>query len=134
MCAACEARARELLEERRELLQLVPRRAREVALGEHLGHLTQDMQARYRELATERVEQRIGRTLLRLAAQSGQEASGGIELALTRQDLAEMAGTTLHTVSRVLAEWDRKGIIDSRREHLRITDPHGLVRVADGLP
>jgi CRP/FNR family transcriptional regulator, nitrogen oxide reductase regulator len=94
----------------------------------------QDMQARYRELATEKVEQRIGRTLLRLAAQSGQEASGGIELALTRQDLAEMTGSTLHTVSRVLAEWDRQGIIDSRREHLKITNPHGLVRIADGLP
>jgi CRP/FNR family transcriptional regulator, nitrogen oxide reductase regulator len=93
----------------------------------------QEMQARYRELATERVQQRIARTLLRLASQSGQKAAGGVELSLSRQDLAEMSGTTLYTVSRVLAEWERDGLIDSGREQVRILQPHGLVRVAEGL-
>ncbi len=93
----------------------------------------QEMQARYRELATERVQQRIARTLLRLASQSGQKAEQGIELALSRQDFAEMTGSTLFTVSRVLTEWERQGLVSSGREHIRILDPHGLVRLAEGL-
>jgi CRP/FNR family transcriptional regulator, nitrogen oxide reductase regulator len=93
----------------------------------------QEMQDRYRELATERVQQRIARSLLRLASQSGQKADDGIELALSRQDFAEISGTTLYTVSRVLTEWERQGIIASGREHIRIPKPHDLVRIAEGL-
>ena len=93
----------------------------------------QEMQERYRELATERVQQRIARSLLRLTSQSGQKADDGIELALSRQDFAEISGTTLYTVSRVLTEWERQGIIASGREHIRILKPHELVRVAEGL-
>src|SRR5678815_78626 len=66
----------------------------------------QEMQARYRELATERVEQRVASTLLRLAAQTGTKAGKEIELAFSRQDVAEMTGTTLYTVSRLLSEWE----------------------------
>ena len=93
----------------------------------------QEMQARYRELATERVQQRIARALLRLASQSGQKAEQGIELTLSRQDFAEISGTTLYTVSRVLTEWERQGLISSGREHIRILEPHALVRLAEGL-
>lgn len=93
----------------------------------------QEMQARYRELATERVQQRIARALLRLASQSGQKAEQGIELALSRQDFAEISGTTLYTVSRILTEWERQGLVSSGREHIRILKPHDLVRLAEGL-
>jgi CRP-like cAMP-binding protein len=71
----------------------------------------QEMQQRYRELATEKVERRIARVLLRLATQLGIKTAGGIELAFTRQDLAEMSGTTLYTVSRVLSDWERQGLV-----------------------
>src|SRR5215212_9174939 len=47
----------------------------------------QEMQERYRELATEKVERRIARSLLRLASQMGVKVVGGIELTFTRQDL-----------------------------------------------
>ncbi len=93
----------------------------------------QEMQSRYRELATERVEQRIARALLRLTAQSGQKADEGIELAFSRQDLAEISGTTLYTVSRVLADWERQGLVKAGREQVRITNPHGIVRIGEGL-
>ncbi len=93
----------------------------------------QEIQARYRELATERVQQRIARSLLRLAEQTGQKAAGAIELSLSHQDLGEMSGATLYTVSRVLTEWDRRGLISSGREHIRILDPHALVKLAEGL-
>jgi len=95
----------------------------------------QEMQARYRELATERVEQRVANALLRLAAQVGirSEKETIIELSFSRQDVAEMTGTTLYTVSRLLSDWERKGIIKTGRERIRIIKPHELVRISDGL-
>jgi CRP-like cAMP-binding protein len=94
----------------------------------------QEMQDRYRELATERVEQRVARALLRLAAQSGKRTEqGGIDLTFSRQDLAEMTGTTLYTVSRCLSTWEKKGIISTGRERVTVLEPHGLVRIADDL-
>jgi CRP-like cAMP-binding protein len=94
----------------------------------------QEMQERYRELATERVEQRVARALLRLAAQSGKRREqGGIDLTFSRQDLAEMTGTTLYTVSRCLSAWEKRGIITTGRERVTVLDPHGLVRIADDL-
>ena len=102
----------------------------------------QEMQARYRELATERVEQRVANALVRLAGQSGikrrpepgegSDKEAGIELSFSRQDVAEMTGTTLYTVSRQLSDWERKGIIKTGREKIMILNPHELVRIADG--
>lgn len=92
----------------------------------------QEMQERYRELATEKVERRVARTLLRLTAQMGVKlADGGIELTFSRQDLAEMSGTTLFTASRVLSEWEKRGLVESGRERVVIRNPHGLVQIAE---
>ena len=92
----------------------------------------QEMQERYRELATEKVERRIARTLLRLTAQMGVKAAdGSIELTFTRQDLAEMSGTTLFTASRVLSEWEKRGLVESGRERVAIRKPHELVQIAE---
>ena len=94
-----------------------------------------EMQERYRELATERVEQRIARALLRLAAQSGRKMDDGllIELAFSREDLAEMTGTTLYTVSLTLSAWQKRGIIKTGRERIALPNPHDLVRLAEDL-
>ncbi len=94
----------------------------------------QEMQERYRELATEKVERRIARAMLRLTAQMGvKNVDGNIELAFTRQDMAEMSGTTLYTVSRVLSEWEKRGLVESGRERVLIRNPHGLVQIAEEL-
>jgi CRP-like cAMP-binding protein len=89
-----------------------------------------------REMATERVEQRIARTLARLANQIGRQTEAGIliDVPLTRQDLAEMTGTTLFTVSRTLKAWERQGILKVGREKVTITDPHRLVVFGEDLP
>ena len=93
-----------------------------------------EMQSRYRELSTERVEQRVARALVRLTAQTGiQSPEGAIVLQLSRQDLAEMAGTTLFTASRILADWERRGIVATGRERVQIMNPHGLVSIAEDL-
>ena len=95
----------------------------------------QEMQVRYRELATEKVEQRVANALIRLAGQAGikSEKEAGIELSFSRQDVAEMTGTTVYTVSRLLSEWERRGSIKTGRERITILKPHDLVRIAEGL-
>lgn len=95
-----------------------------------------EFQDRLRELSTERVERRIARALLRLANQAGRKVSDGvlINLSLSRQDLAEMTGTTLYTVSRTLSQWEDQGLVRSSREKVVILKPHGLVAVAEDLP
>ena len=70
-----------------------------------------DIQNRYLELQTERVEQRIARSLLRIMKQSGRRTEEGIliDFRLSRQELADYTGTTLYTVSRTLSSWEKRG-------------------------
>ncbi|NOZ28165.1 MAG: Crp/Fnr family transcriptional regulator [Chloroflexi bacterium] len=116
------------------LMEIYPRLALNAIdlMAQHV----RDLQDRLRELVTERVERRIARALLRLVRQLGRKVEGGIliDLALTRQDLAEMTGTTLYTVSRVLSRWEEQGLIASGRARVVVLRPHGLVTIAEDLP
>jgi CRP-like cAMP-binding protein len=117
-----------------ELMLAYPRIAlRALAI---LAAHTREFQDRIRELSTERVERRIARALLRLARQTGRKVKEGVllDLPLSRQDLAEMSGTTLFTVSRTLSQWEGQGIIKTGREKVIILFPHGLVTIAEDLP
>jgi len=93
----------------------------------------EDLQDRQSALISERVDQRIARTLLKLASQTGKKTDEGvlIDIPLTRQDVAEMSGTTLYTVSRTLSEWERQGIVKIGRERVAILQPHELVKIAE---
>ncbi|MCS6880287.1 MAG: Crp/Fnr family transcriptional regulator [Oscillochloridaceae bacterium] len=95
-----------------------------------------DLQHQYLELATQRVERRIAHTLLRLMQQVGQPVTAGtlVDLPLSRQQLAEMSGTTLYTASRVLSRWAQQGIVVSAREQVIICDPHRMMQIADSPP
>jgi CRP-like cAMP-binding protein len=66
----------------------------------------QDFQNRMLELSTERVAHRIDNTLNRYGYQTGGKTPDGvlIDIQLTRQDLAELSGTTPYSVSRILAK------------------------------
>lgn len=107
-----------------------------LAVVHELGERLRAAEARIRDLQTQRVERRIARALLRLANKTGVKTDTGIELGgpLTRQDLAELAGTTLSTASRTLSAWDQQGIIAAGRERVRIVRPHELVSIAEDLP
>lgn len=96
----------------------------------------QEAHARMREMATERVERRVARALLRLAREAGKRTEAGIEIAmpLSRQDVAEMTGTTLFTVSRLLSAWEHDGLVETGRQRVVIKQPHALVKVAEDLP
>jgi CRP-like cAMP-binding protein len=97
-----------------------------------LGDRYHEMQTRLREIATERVEQRIAHALLRLAKHAGRSTPIGIEIAipLSRQDLAEMSGTTLHTVSRVLSGWEGSELVDTGRRRVVVRNSEALERIA----
>jgi CRP/FNR family transcriptional regulator, nitrogen oxide reductase regulator len=100
-----------------------------------LGDELAEVRLRYQELATERVEQRVARALVRLVRQAGKKVDAGvlIEFPLSRQDLAELTGTTLHTVSRILSGWEDEGVIQSGRRRIVIRKPHRLVSLAEDL-
>jgi CRP-like cAMP-binding protein len=117
----------------RELVEKEPSISLNV-MGLMHGYIS-ELQERQKALVTDRVEQRIARILLKLAAQSGTKIDEGIliDLPLTRQDIAEMSGTTLFTVSRTLNEWDRDGLLEIGRERVVICEPHLLVSIADDL-
>lgn len=95
----------------------------------------QEAQARMRELATEAVERRVAHAVLRLANQAGKREGVGvrIDFLLSKQDIAEMTGTTLHTVSRILTAWEADGLVEGGRQKLLVRDPHELMLIADGL-
>ncbi|WP_112322514.1 Crp/Fnr family transcriptional regulator [Oceanibium sediminis] len=97
-------------------------------IGERMQHLHD----RVEELATRAVEQRIAAVLLQILNQSGRKVKTGIEIPfpITRATIAEMTGTTLHTVSRLLSAWEKQGIVASSRKHITVTDPHRLVLIS----
>jgi len=94
-----------------------------------VGNRIGEMNTRIVEMATQQVEQRVANALLRLINQTGRKVANGIEIdfPITRQDLSEMTGTTLHTVSRMLSAWEKQGLVESRRKRITVCDPHQLV-------
>lgn len=92
-----------------------------------------ELQGRMGDMTGERVEQRIARALVRLARQAGRRTDQGLEIdfPVTRQDLAEMTGATLHTVSRTLAAWDQRGVIGGARRRIVVRDFIALAAIAE---
>jgi CRP-like cAMP-binding protein len=100
---------------------------------ELLAGRVHDLQERFQELATQQVERRLAHTLLRLVRKAGRGVDGGmlIDVVLSRQDLAEMTGTTLFTVSRFLHQWDRQGVVRATRQRVLVRQLHVLARIAE---
>jgi CRP-like cAMP-binding protein len=71
--------------------------------------------------------------LLRLAKQAGRKTPGGVEIdfPISRQDVAEMTGTTLHTVSRILSAWEQRGLVEGGRQRIVLRNPHALFVLAE---
>jgi len=99
-------------------------------MSRHMG----DALTRLRELATLKVSQRLAHTLLRLTAPTEADEAGHLVVphTLTRQELAELTGTTLFTVSRILTDWEGAGLVKSTRAHVEVLDADGLRQAAEG--
>jgi CRP/FNR family transcriptional regulator, nitrogen oxide reductase regulator len=98
-----------------------------------LGSRLRSSAEQIRSLAVERVEQRIARTLLKLAETAGSDVSDGrvIEMPLTRQDVADMTGTTVETAIRVMSKFRRLGLIRTRRGKVVLVDREALLEIAE---
>ncbi len=87
-----------------------------------------------RSLAVDRVEQRIARSLLRLKELGGVPAPDGkgvmIDIHLTRQDIAEMTGTTVETAIRVMSRFRKSGLTKNYKGRTIVLDEAGLEAIA----
>ena len=105
-------------------------------MREMTSHMN-DALTRVREMATARVGQRLAHTLLRLMRQVGSPVPDGVLIRhpLTRQELAELTGTTLYTVSRVLSKWQADGVLGASGRRLVVRAPKRLaaLSVADDV-
>ena len=101
-----------------------------------VGSRLQETHTRVVEMSTQQVEQRVAHALLRLAKQSGRKVEHGVEIdfPISRQDIAQMTGTTLHTVSRILSGWEQLGLIESGRQRIVLREPHKLFSLAEQIP
>ena len=82
----------------------------------------------------ERVDRRVARVLLRLVREAGRRIDGGgveIDFAVSRQDIAEISGTTMFTVSRLLVAWGRRGIVRVGRQRIVVVEAGTLATIAD---
>ena len=80
------------------------------------------------DLATEAAPLRIARALRRLAEHGGENSPAGIRIVhpITRQDIAELTGTTLFTVSRLMSKWESDGLLLTGRGTVTVVDPEAL--------
>ena len=81
-----------------------------------LGGRLRDAQGRLKDMAGERAEQRLAKTLLMLSLKLG------TNLPFTKQDIADMAGTTAETAIRVTSHLKDEGILRSTRGKIIILD------------
>jgi len=92
----------------------------------------QDMDQRFREVSTQKVAPRLSSELIRLLDQVGKRVNGHVEISLSRAELAQLTGTTLFTVSRLLCRWELLGIVSARRESVLVRDLPALVELSLG--
>lgn len=114
----------------RELCQKYP--TLRAAILEQVTARLRSAHERLRSVALERVEQRLARVILTLADKIGQQKDGVTILNVTRQELADMIGSTVESTIRVTSKWQQAEIISSSRHQLGLTDPAALKKIAHG--
>jgi CRP/FNR family transcriptional regulator, nitrogen oxide reductase regulator len=108
--------------------------AMRINISRILAEQLYELEERFREVATENASCRLALVLLRLLKQIGKPSSEGTRLSMSREELAQMTGLTVFTISRVLSAWSEQRLIVSRRESVVVTDPTRLQTHSDGFP
>jgi CRP/FNR family transcriptional regulator, nitrogen oxide reductase regulator len=96
-----------------------------------LGFRLQELEERFREISTQKVAPRLSQQLIRLSNQLRPYAQGVLEIGLSREELAQLTGTTLFTVSRLLCQWERLGIVSTRREAVVVRNLQALMEMSE---
>lgn len=106
--------------------------ARYPQLANNISHLLyrklEELEQRFREMATENVAARLGLVLARLLQQIGKRTDTGIQISIRREELAQMTGSTIYTISRLLSEWSEQGVVVPGREWVVVSHPEKLIR------
>jgi CRP-like cAMP-binding protein len=89
-----------------------------------------EMNERFREVSTQKVSPRVSSQLVRLFEQVGKPVAGNVLISLSRAELAQLTGTTLFTISRLLSHWTALGIVSPGRETVLIRDFNALVQLS----
>jgi len=121
---------------------LIPRRAFFALLEQHpslvrgllssLSHRLVELTTRLAELTGGRVEVRFARLFLKLADQLGKPASDGvfIPLLLSRQELADLTGTTIETSIRIMSRWGKEDVLRTQKDGFVLLDRGALEATA----
>ncbi len=121
-------------EDMRTVLQTYP--VAFFAVVRDLSRRLEDAYRMMRSLALERVERRIALNLVKLAGKVGvmrQDGSILIDLPLSRQDIADMAGTTIETAIRTMSKFQKEGLVDSQDGRIRLLKPHQMVLISEDM-
>jgi len=121
---------------------LVPRQAFFTLLEQHptlvrgllsgLTHRLAELAARLAELSGGRVEPRFARLFLKLAQEQGRPERGGtfVPVALSRQELADMTGTTIETSIRIMSRWGKQHTVITEKDGFLVLNPAELETLA----
>jgi CRP/FNR family transcriptional regulator len=112
------------------LLENHPSLVRGLLVG--LTHRLVELTNRLAELSGGRVEGRLARFILKLAHDIGTTRPNGvfIGLALSRQELADMIGTTIETSIRIMSRWSKDNIVQTEKAGFLLIDRAALEAVA----
>jgi CRP/FNR family transcriptional regulator len=86
---------------------------------------------RLAELTGGRIDARFARLFMKLASETGRAERGGtfIPIALSRQELADMTGTTVETCIRIMSRWNKEAIVRTEKDGFVVLDRAGLERI-----
>ena len=112
------------------LLEGYPTLVRGLLVG--LTHRLVELTNRLTELSGGRIEGRLARFFLKLGSDMGRRRDDGIfiPLALSRQELADMIGTTIETCIRIMSRWGKDGVVRTDKDGFVIVDRAALEAVA----
>jgi CRP/FNR family transcriptional regulator len=112
------------------LLEQHPSLARGLLLG--LTHRLIELTNRLAELTGGRVESRFARLFVKLAHDIGKPVNGGtfVPMALSRQELADLTGTTIETCIRIMSRWSKDEIVRTDKDGFTVLDLPALETIA----
>ena len=93
-----------------------------------------ELTRRLAELTGARVEARFARLFLKLGGQIGRRDRGGVlvPMALSRQELADLTGTTIETAIRIMSRWQKDDVLHTEKDGFVILDQAVLEEAAAG--
>lgn len=116
-----------------ELLDRHPEFAR--AIIRELTKLVLSLARKLEEMRGQRIEVRVAQLFLNLAERMGKPAKGGaieIPITLSRQEIADLVGTTVETAIRIMARWGREGVLVTGDKRFVLPSRERLVEIGEG--